>query len=371
MLQNVRRYLLLLLAALALGYFFYKFRNSITLEGFRWGIVAQSLEHARVSLLLLSILATYLCFAIRALRWMRFSRTLGKTRFSRVYRATLMGFACNFVLGRAAEPIRPVLIARKDSLSVPSMFGVYVLERVFDMAATIVLASTALLFFERRGLVSDQSGPIIKVARSAGVALLVGLIVVVAFLIYFRYHGAGWLARKLQHEKWRTGWREKVAALLAGFSDGLQGIRTWGDLGVLVGYTAVHWVLIIFVYQWTAHAFGGDLAGLGFAASTLVVAFTLVGSTAQLPGVGGGAQVATFLVLTLIMGIQKEPAATVSIVVWLVTFASCCVTGLPLLIQEGWSMGELKRMARSEEKAGEAALFAEAEHKSSLGEQPK
>jgi hypothetical protein len=86
----------------------------------------------------------------------------------------------------------------------------------------------------------------------------------------------------------------------------------------------------------------------------VVLAFTLIGSAAQLPGVGGGAQLATFLVLTLIFGVEKEPAATASIILWLVTFASCCVAGLPLLFSEGWSMGELRRMASAEEQAAEA-----------------
>jgi hypothetical protein len=86
-----------------------------------------------------------------------------------------------------------------------------------------------------------------------------------------------------------------------------------------------------------------------------------VGSAVQLPGVGGGAQLATFLVLTLIFGVEKEPAATMAIVVWLVGFASCSLVGLPLLFREGWSMGELRRMAQAEERAGEAVLLAEAE----------
>ena len=96
----------------------------------------------------------------------------------------------------------------------------------------------------------------------------------------------------------------------------------------------------------------GELLTLSFAAATLVLAFTLVGSAAQLPGVGGGAQVASFLVLTLILGVDKEPAATGAIMVWLVTFASCSLVGLPLLFHEGWSMGELRQMAKAEEASG-------------------
>lgn len=354
-------------AILGLGYFFYRFRNAITLEGFRWSVVGESLRHANIPLLLLATVTIYGCFAIRAMRWMRFCRGIGETHFWNVYPATLMGFACTFVLGRAGEPIRPVLIARKDSLPIPHMFGVYVLERVFDMAAAVVLAGLSLLFFERQGLSGGQGTTIMRIARSAGIVLLLGLVAITAFLVYFRFHGGQWLARKLRHESWRRGWREKVAVLLEGFSDGLQGIRTVGDLMVLLAQTAVHWALVMVVYLWVFHGLRGELLSLNFSATTLVLAFTLVGSAAQLPGVGGGAQVATFLVLTLILGIDKEPAATAAVMAWLISFASSCLAGLPLLFQEGWSMGELREMARAEEQAGEAALLEEAEQEAQRG----
>jgi len=64
----------------------------------------------------------------------------------------------------------------------------------------------------------------------------------------------------------------------------------------------------------------------------------------------------------LIFGVEKEPAAIATIVLWLITFAGCSLAGLPLLLREGWSMGELRRMARAEEQAGEVELLAEAEH---------
>jgi glycosyltransferase 2 family protein len=361
MLRKSRRYLLLLLVILALGYCFYRFRDAVSLQGFRWHMVGAAIREARISLLLLSLAAIYACYAIRALRWVRFCRWLGAIQFWDVFSSTLMGFACTFLLGRVGEPVRPILIARKGALPMPGMFGVYVLERVFDMAATALLAILALLSFERRGPGGAGNDLLLKIARSAGVLLLIGLVGAIAFLIYFRHHGAGWLAEKLKHPNWRKGWREKLAVLLEGFSDGLRGVRTWADFGVLTGYTAVHWMLVALVYFWTARAFGGELAGLSLPGATLVLAFTLVGSAAQLPGIGGGSQAATFLVLTLIFGVQPELAAVVAIVIWLVTFAGCCLAGVPLLLREGWSMGELRRMARTEAKAEEEALLAEAE----------
>lgn len=361
--RSLRRYLVLLVAVLALAFFLYKFRNSIALQGFHWSAVGASLRHARIGLLLLGVAAIYGCFAVRAVRWIQFQRWLyganggGIARhFWAVYSATLMGFSCTFLLGRAGEPIRPVLIGKKESLPIPAMFGVYVLERISDMAATAVLAGAALLLWRSSGA-SAEASHFVADAQSAGVALLVLLVAAIAFLIYFRYRGADWLSRRLQNPKWRSGWREKVAVLLEGFSEGLQGIRTWSDLGMLLFYTAIHWILVVYVYLWVAHAFGGPLAQLTFAGAILVLAFTMVGSAVQLPGVGGGAQLATFLVMTLIFGIQDEPAATFSIVVWLIGFAGCCLVGLPLLFREGWSMGELRRMAQEEGRAEEALLL--------------
>src|SRR5580698_3532622 len=163
--RTSRRLVIVVVAVAALGYFFYKFRNSITLEGFHWSTVWESLRDANLGLLLLALVVIYGCFAIRAIRWNWLSRTFGTTHFWPTYSATLSGFSCTFLLGRAGEPIRPVLIARKDSLSIPHMFGVYVLERVFDMAAAIVLAGSALLLFERSGVSGDTQ--IMKVARTA------------------------------------------------------------------------------------------------------------------------------------------------------------------------------------------------------------
>lgn len=366
--RQSRKYLLVLIALLALGYFFYKFRHSITLEGFHWKIVASSLLDARWELLLLSIAGVYACYALRALRWVHFCRTLGPTRFSHVYAGTLMGFTCVFLLGRAGEPIRPVIIARKDSLSIPGMFGVFFLERIFDIGSAVVLTGYALLRFKEVDVAEAGHIHLLEVARSAGVLLLAGLIVVILFLIYFRYHGAGWLAERLKQPRWHGGWRAKVAALLEGFSEGLQAIRTWGDLGILIFYTVIHWLLVALVYLWVCHAFGGPLAEFNFSGAVLVLAFTLIGSAAQLPGVGGGAQLATFLVFTLLFGVEKEAAATAAVVLWLVTFAAVCIVGLPLLFREGWTMGELKRVAKSQEQAEKAALLAAAEQAKEPGE---
>jgi uncharacterized membrane protein YbhN (UPF0104 family) len=173
-------------------------------------------------------------------------------------------------------------------------------------------------------------------------------------LVYFRLHGAGMLNRYLLAWHEDSGWRRRVAAQFAGFSEGLQAIRTSSDLLAALFYTGVHWVIFTFVYLLVLRAFGEPLAGIGFAAAMLILAFTMLGSALQLPGVGGGAQLATFVILTRMYAVPQEPAAAAAIVLWLITFSASCIGGVPLLIHEGWSMGDLRRMARDESAAEDA-----------------
>ena len=349
---TARKVLLVILVVAVLGILVYRSRDAIRLEGFSWDKLGSSIRHADVPLLLLALLGIQVCFALRAWRWMRFSRYLERATYSKIFASTVIGFSALFLLGRAGEPVRPLLIARKEGTSVSSEFGIYVLERMFDMASTVVLAAVALLAVPR--LASAGAGnPLLAAARTTGILLLVGLVLGIAFLVYFRLHGAAKLERRM--DAWRahaaSGWRQRVAGLVGGFSQGLQAIRTFNDLLFATAISAVHWTLLAVIYYLVARSFGGRLAELGLSDALLALAFTMAGSTVQLPGVGGGSQVASFLAFTVILGVDKEPAAAASIVLWLITFAGATVFGIPLLIKEGWSMGDLRRMARDEKEA--------------------
>jgi hypothetical protein len=80
----------------------------------------------------------------------------------------------------------------------------------------------------------------------------------------------------------------------------------------------------------------------------LVMAFSLVGSIVQLPGIGGGSQLASILVFTKVFGIEPELATAIAIVIWLVSFAAVAVFGLPILLHQGLSLAKLKEMAEQE-----------------------
>lgn len=348
--RTLKKWLWLIGALIVIAALIYHERNSAMLAGFSWQKLGAALASVNYGLLALALGTVFISYAVRAVRWARFSRYMGKARFWNVYSATIMGFTAIFLLGRAGEPVRPLLIARKDRLPVGDSLGVYVLERIFDAGATVVLAACALLAIPRSSLAGagQQSSALLRDARLAGWALFGGLIVLIALLVYFRMRGAKALRASLQRWHKRKGWRGRAATLIDGFSEGLQAIRSAKDLLAAISYTAIHWLVMALVYFWVIRAFGSRGGELEFRGAVLVLAFTMVGSVVQLPTVGGGMQLSTFLVLSVIFGVEKEPAAAIAIVIWIITFAAVTIVGLPLLIREGWSMGALRRLAHEE-----------------------
>lgn len=354
--KSSRKLLIILAGLLVLGFVVYRSSGMIHLADFSGTKLIHAVRNANPYLLILSIVAIYSCYALRALRWQVFQRNLGPSRFGIIFRMTLAGFASVFLLGRAGEPVRPLLLARKEKLPVSGMFGVYVLERLFDTASTAVIAAIGLLLFESHVHVGETAGKLETAAKTTGSLLFAGVIAAIVFLVYLRLHGTALIERQLQGWLKAQGWRATVAGILLGFARGVQTIRTWGDLALTVFYSAAHWFLVLMVYVWVLQAFGGRLGSLTLGDAMLVLAFTLVGSAVQVPGIGGGSQAGSIVALTAILGVEMEPAVAAAIVLWLITFAACSLAGVPLLIHEGFSLGKLREMAEHEkEVAGESA----------------
>ncbi len=344
--SSSRKLLVLLAVVLALGYAIYRSSGMIQGASFSGTKLLQAVRGANPYLLILSVVAIYVCYALRSLRWQLFQGNLGSSHFWTIYKMTLAGFCAVFLLGRAGEPVRPVLLARKEKLPIADMSGIYALERIFDLVSAAVIAAIALLLSKSHSLA----------AKTTGSLLFVGVAGAIVFLVYLRLHGTALLERRLQGWLKAHGWRSKVAGILLGFARGVQTIRSWGELTLAVAYSTLHWFLVLLVYLWVSNSFGGKLGTISLREAMVVMAFTLAGSVFQLPLAGGGSQLASISVYTTIYGIEKEPATAAAIVVWLITFAACSLAGVPLLVHEGFSLGKLREMAEHEkEVAGESA----------------
>jgi uncharacterized protein (TIRG00374 family) len=343
-----RKLLLVVLGLCVLGFVIYRSSGFINLADFSGAKLLLAIRTANPYYLLLSVVAIYACYALRALRWEVFQKNLGPSRFWTIYKLTLAGFSATFLLGRAGEPVRPLLMARKEKLPVADMFGLYVLERLFDTASTAVIAGLGLVLYQSHARADGGTNTLATAAKTTGSLLCIGVSIALTFLVYLRLHGTALLERRLQDWLPLPGWKSTLARIVLGFVRGVQTIRTWADLAMAVAYSAAHWFLVLLIFVWVSHSLGGSLSNIGLGDALLLLAFTLVGSALQLPGVGGGSQLACFLAYTTVFGVEKEPAAAAAILIWLITFAAGSLAGIPLLIGEGMSLGELRRMAQSE-----------------------
>jgi glycosyltransferase 2 family protein len=371
--RNLRKILFAILILAVLFALAYRSRKAMHVQDFSFSKLVHAIAQANGWLLLLGLLSIYSCYAIRSLRWNALCRHLGHTTFLRTFAGTLEGFATIFILGRAGDPVRPLLLARKDRLPASSMFGIYVLERLFDFASYVGLFTIGILVFPHQLMDAGVDQEWISKAHRFAWILLALIAVIVAALIYFRLHGAGRLERRIKSWQDGSGFREKCSVMFNGFSQGMQAMSSVSDLLIAIGYSAVHWSLVAFAYFAIARAFGDPLSSMNYPGAMLLLSITLLGSILQLPGVGGGAQVASIIALTTVFNVDQEAAVVVAVVLWLITFAAVTVTGIPLLIHEGWSIGDLRRLAKQEaeaEKAGShvAAIKPSHPHGKDLGD---
>src|ERR1700745_145259 len=257
-----KKWLLVAAALVPLGDLVYRSSESLGLRDFSAAKLWLAIKGTNPFWLVAAIVVIYGCYAVRSLRWEVFQKNLGHAKFWEIYPSTLAGFASVFLLGRAGEPIRPVLLAKRAKLPVADIFGVWVLERLFDIASMAVIAAIALLLFKGNAHPGEAGETIAKAAQTAGTLLAVGVGSAIVFLLYLRLHGTALLEPRLQKWRGRASSRSGFAKIVLGFITGIQTVRSAADLFWSVLYSVVHWFLVLVVYYCVAQSFGGRLAEL-------------------------------------------------------------------------------------------------------------
>src|SRR2546429_8761212 len=224
--KSSRKFLVVLIGLLVLGFVVYRSSGMINLADFSGAKLLHAIPNADPFLLILSIVAIYACYALRSLRWKVFQRNLGPSRFWTIYAMTLAGFAAVFLLGGTGEPVRPLLLARKEKLPIADLFGIYALERLFDLGSAAVIAAVGLLLFQSRGHIGDTAGKLETAARTTGSVLFAGVVGATSFLLYLRLHGSALLERRMQGWVIAHGWRARIAGIILGFARGVQAIQS-------------------------------------------------------------------------------------------------------------------------------------------------
>lgn len=327
-------------ATLAMAAFVvYRWRTS----GFAWHEFTGALVNVDWSWLALSlslILATYVG---RAMRWEVMLRPLKKnTSLWRIVSATAIGFTAVVLFGRAGEPVRPYLIAKKEGVTFSSQVAAWVVERMLDLLMVLVIFGMALSQISRSAI---QHGPGVKIVLETG-GYMAGVIgaACLALLLGLRQFRGGVQKRLMDGLSFLPAvLTARIGKALESFGEGMESMRSGSRTALLVLYTVVEWCVIAAAFGCVFKAFPATHE-LGVTDIVILLGFVCFGSIVQIPGVGGGMQIVTVLVLTEFFGITLETASGIALVLWIITFVVIVPVGLVLAFREGIQWRNLRHI---------------------------
>ena len=307
-----------------------------------WAQVRVALSNAEPVRLTVAILIVCSAYLTRALRWGVLLRPLGAARLSDLFAATTIGFSGIFLAGRAGEVVRPVVLSMRDPRVRPSASIVTILvERIYDMTAVALMFSINLLWFRPPSTIDIA----FERVRLAGLMMLSAVVLGIIFLIWFRKRSA-FVTEKMERlfARWRFIPRklsELVLRLLEQLAQALRVLADFRELAETSGWTVLLWLSVAGANLLVMRAFHLQV---GLTETIFVLGWSLVGSLVPTPGGAAGAFHAATATGLLFLGVKKELAAALSIVLHLVDFGPALLFGIFYAIRGDLSISKLRAM---------------------------
>ena len=311
--------------------------------GFEWrefSAIFHQLHWGWVGLSAIFALLTYLG---RALRWQVLLRPVQpRSSLWNLLSATAIGFTAIVLFGRAGEPVRPYLVAMKERVSFSSQVAAWLIERIYDLLTALLIFGFALSQLEHA---AAQVGPALEwVLRAGGYLAVATGAASLAVLVAFTFLSEP-MRRRLRDALAFLPEPQlaRVERIAAAFAQGLASTRNGGQVALLVFYSLLEWALIILCYVALFQA-APATAALTLREVVIFVGFVAFGAVIQIPGIGGGVQVVSVVVLTELFGVGLEAATGLALLIWIITFVVIVPVGLLLAFHEGLSFAKLRKL---------------------------
>ncbi|MGA8406616.1 MAG: lysylphosphatidylglycerol synthase transmembrane domain-containing protein [Candidatus Acidiferrales bacterium] len=316
-----------------------------TWRGFDWAAFWSQTGQVHMLNIIYALALNYLAYVLRAFRWKIFLRPVRENaKVIDLLAPTFIGFTGLAILGRPGELIRPYLIARKEDLPFSSQLAVWAVERIFDLGAFALLLLAAIFF-----AVGPRELAYYSRIRTGGFVLagLVTILAVVAEVINLKgYAAADWIEKEFSH--WPSKLAQRTALRIREFRSGLNAIHGVPSLIQLILASVLMWLTIALAFQQVTHSYTALELQIPISNVIVLMGSSIVGSLIQLPGVGGGSQLATIAALERVFNASHEVAASCGILLWLVTFVSVIPLGLLLAHKERLSFRKLSEVSQQE-----------------------
>ena len=331
----------LVLSALAVLAVVWLARLFFQSRGFDWRAFGATLAALRWWWLAAATAAVAAGYLGRALRWRVLMRPVkADPSIWNLLSATVIGFSAITVLGRPGEFVRPYLIANKENVPASSQLAALLLERIYDVLTVLAIFGFALSHVRR----SDAAlGPALTWVFATGGWLVWTLsILALGLLAIFRHFSAA-MRQRLQRLAAALPQRYFQAAdrWIGAFAQGVESTRSDRGLLLVVAYTVFEWATIALTLFCVLQAFG-PAVHFGWIDVLIFLGFLSFGTVVQIPGIGGGMQVVSVVVLTQLFRVPLESSTSVALVLWIISFVVVVPVGAILAFHEGVHWRTLK-----------------------------
>ena len=311
-----------------------------------WVSVRHAVGQSNGYMLGLAVSVVCLAYLVRAYRWRALLAPLAPSSIKHLFAATTIGFSAVFLIGRTGEVVRPVVLPMQDPrVSTSASFVTIMVERIYDLMAVILLFALNLLWFKPPSNGATEFSRV----RIAGVVLLIVAIAGIACLAWFSRRSTaivGWLSTSL--DRWLfvpKRLARAVISILQQLARALRVLVNARELAVTIAWTALVWALITLANFLVLRAFG---LPFGISAAVFVLGWSMVGSLVPTPGGAAGAFHAATAAGLIFLGIARETAAAISIVMHLVDFGPAVVFGFFYFVRGDVSLSRLRSLTSPE-----------------------
>ena len=319
-------------------------------SGFQTDEFLRTLSESRPDYIGASILAILLSYLGRVVRWRVMLRPMKpNASYRHLTSATLVGFTAVVFFGRPGELVRPYLIARAENVPISSQLAIWFLERILDLLMVLVLFGIALT----RAELGPSAGPTMRAIIASGGAVAFGLGAACVGVVLLSAFSAE-MSRRLLHRLFSLlpagRLRVRLQGMIDGFLDGMRATGSAGTMFELLAWTALEWAVILAAMHFAIVSYG-PTAHFTPLQSMVFTGFVAFGSAVQLPGIGGGMQVAAILIGTELFGLTLESATALALLLWALSWLIVVPVGLAAAFLEGWKWTAMRRVAATEDSS--------------------
>ena len=253
---------------------------------------------------------------LRSIRWavlLGMSTSHGRVSPLRLLPVLLVGYLGNAVLpARLGEPLRAVIVSRREGVGVAEALASVLLERIVDVAVLAVVALVATAFLPPMGSITQ----VVAIAAGIGIVILLVLVTV----------GIGPLAtigRRAEAVRRST----RLSAALAHverFAHALGGSHRRPTILAAAGISSVAWLLDGAIFWFFGLALGLELP---YAGALLIAGITVLSTAVpSAPGFIGTFELAGVAAATAI-GVPPESALALAVLAHAATLGPLAIGG--------------------------------------------